>query len=128
MALDPRGQALLDEAKIMVLATVRPDGAPHAVPVWFVWHDGRLYFGTELDTAKVRNIAHRPEVAAVVERGGQEGASHAVIVRGRTARIAPEAMPAGAVRRFRSKYAWDPTRRPDTTAFFVIEPTHVRAW
>jgi len=22
--------------------TVRADGSPHAVPVWFLWHDGRL--------------------------------------------------------------------------------------
>jgi PPOX class probable F420-dependent enzyme len=128
VALDARGRTLLSESKIMVLATVRADGRPHAVPIWFVWHDERLYFGTDLDTTKVRNIERNPEVAAVVERGGQEGASHAVIVQGRASRVAPDAMPAGAVAGFRGKYAWDPTSRAGATAFFVVEPTRIRSW
>jgi len=128
MALDARAEAMLDEAKIMVLATARPDGRPHAIPIWFVWHGGRLYFGTDTDTVKVRNIMHQPEVVAVIERGGQDGASHAVILRGPAVRVATEDIPAGAVTRFRSKYAWDPATRSGATAFFAVAPTHIRAW
>lgn len=36
--------------------TVRSDGSPHAVPVWFFWHDGRVLVMSEPDTAKVRNV------------------------------------------------------------------------
>jgi hypothetical protein len=28
------------------LATVTPDGAPHLMPVWAVWHEGRLWFSS----------------------------------------------------------------------------------
>ncbi|HEU4760074.1 MAG TPA: pyridoxamine 5'-phosphate oxidase family protein, partial [Dehalococcoidia bacterium] len=28
------------------VATARPDGRPHAMPVWAVWLDDRLYFST----------------------------------------------------------------------------------
>ena len=38
------------------LTTVRPDGSPHAVPVWFLWHDGRLLVMSEPRTAKVTNV------------------------------------------------------------------------
>ena len=38
------------------LTTVRGDGSPHAVPVWFLWHDGRLLVMSEPRTAKVSNV------------------------------------------------------------------------
>ena len=28
------------------LITVRPDHAPHAMPIWGVWHERRFYFST----------------------------------------------------------------------------------
>ncbi|WP_392543900.1 pyridoxamine 5'-phosphate oxidase family protein [Oryzobacter telluris] len=36
--------------------TVRADGSPHAVPVWFYWHEDRALVMSEPDTAKVRNV------------------------------------------------------------------------
>jgi len=36
--------------------TVRADGSPHAVPVWFLWHDGRLLVMSEPRTAKVADV------------------------------------------------------------------------
>ena len=36
--------------------TVRVDGSPHAVPVWFLWHAGRLLVMSEPRTAKVTNV------------------------------------------------------------------------
>lgn len=40
------------------LATVRPDGRPHVVPVGAVWLDGALYFTTGQGTRKEKNIGH----------------------------------------------------------------------
>jgi len=63
-------------APVAVLATVRPDGAPHVVPVVFAMAPGRddMVF-TAVDakpksTQRLRrldNIAHRPEVSLLVE-------------------------------------------------------------
>jgi hypothetical protein len=36
--------------------TVRPDGRPHAMPVWGVWLDGRLWFSSGMRSRKVRNL------------------------------------------------------------------------
>ena len=41
-------------------ATVRPDGAPHVMPVWGVWLDGRLWFSSSLRSRKARNLAVEP--------------------------------------------------------------------
>lgn len=40
------------------LATVRPDGGPHAVPVGAIWVDGAFYFTSGPDTRKAKNLAH----------------------------------------------------------------------
>jgi len=40
--------------------TVRPDGAPHVMPVWGVWLDGRLWFSSSLASRKARNLAADP--------------------------------------------------------------------
>jgi hypothetical protein len=42
------------------LATTRPDGRPHVVPVGAVWHEGRFYFSSGPGTRKARNVAENP--------------------------------------------------------------------
>jgi hypothetical protein len=40
------------------LATTRPDGRPHVVPIWFVLDGDDLVFNTGADTVKGRSLAH----------------------------------------------------------------------
>lgn len=40
----------------MWLATVRPDGRPHVVPLGVLWVDGALYFNAGPGTRKARNL------------------------------------------------------------------------
>ncbi|NNG19878.1 hypothetical protein HJ590_09885 [Naumannella sp. ID2617S] len=40
--------------------TVRADGRPHAVPVWFLWWNDRALVMSEPDTVKVRNLRRAP--------------------------------------------------------------------
>jgi hypothetical protein len=51
------------------LATVRPDGRPHSVPVWGVWVEDSLHFGGGRSTRKARNLAANPNVVAHSESG-----------------------------------------------------------
>lgn len=39
------------------LATIRPDGRPHVMPVWAVWADGGLWASSALGSRKARNLA-----------------------------------------------------------------------
>ncbi len=40
--------------------TTRPDGRPHAVPVWFLWRGDRALIMSEPKTVKVANVRHSP--------------------------------------------------------------------
>jgi Pyridoxamine 5'-phosphate oxidase len=51
------------------IATVSPDGRPHATPVDGVWLDDRLYFGGSPQTRRQRNLAHNAAVCVHLESG-----------------------------------------------------------
>lgn len=56
-------EARLRATRSMILATTRPDGRP-ALPTWFWWNDGRLYFITARGTQKARNLGAQPAIVA----------------------------------------------------------------
>jgi PPOX class probable F420-dependent enzyme len=39
------------------VATVRPDGRPHLMPVWAMWHEGALWFSSSNRSRKATNLA-----------------------------------------------------------------------
>ncbi len=49
------------------LATVKINGEPHCVPVWFVIDGDDLLFMTMSTTVKAKNIAHQPKVMICVD-------------------------------------------------------------
>ncbi|MEK9165194.1 MAG: pyridoxamine 5'-phosphate oxidase family protein [Chloroflexota bacterium] len=91
----------LATAKNVWLATVRPDGRPHLVPVWFVVSDGHWYFVTDPKSVKARNLQNNANVALALEDG-----SNPHIVEGRAAVVKPSAQ---VIRLFKKKYDWDIT-------------------
>lgn len=107
----------LRQEKIIWLATTRPNGAPHLVPLWFAWDGRKVYFATPPATRKMRNIRHNPRVAISLPDG-----MNVVILEG-------EASPVdGAERRhaaalFNEKYEWDFAEDPD---YVVVGVTPVK--
>ncbi|MGI8642822.1 MAG: TIGR03667 family PPOX class F420-dependent oxidoreductase [Thermomicrobiales bacterium] len=47
---------------IIWLGTVRPDGRPHLVPVWFDWDGETMTIFSQPDNQKIRNLRHEPRV------------------------------------------------------------------
>ncbi len=47
----------LQKARNYWISTTRPDGRPHAMPVWGVWYDNQFYFSTGRESRKARNLA-----------------------------------------------------------------------
>lgn len=64
------------------LATTRPDGRPHVMPVWGVWMLGAAWCSSAPESRKARNIAGRPEVVITTDDPSQpvvvEGIAHRV--------------------------------------------------
>jgi len=59
---------MLEGSRTGKLATVRADGSPHVVPVWFTFDDeGRLMFLTGERSLKARNMARDARVAIAVD-------------------------------------------------------------
>ncbi len=55
--------AFVRSQRVARVATVGRDGKPHNVPVCMVFVSGRLYFASDKDARKVRNIRSHPTVA-----------------------------------------------------------------
>ncbi len=66
-----RATAQLAQGRNYWINTVRADGAPHAMPVWGVWLDGRLLFSTSRASQKGRNLARDPRVVVHLESGDE---------------------------------------------------------
>ena len=47
----------LESARNYWVCTTRPDGRPHAKPVWGLWLEGRVMFSTDPNSVTARNIA-----------------------------------------------------------------------
>src|SRR5438128_10658627 len=97
------------------LATVRPDGRPHAMPVWGVFLDDAFYFSSGMQSRKVRNLGDNPRCVVCCEVGEDQ-----IILEG----IAEEA-PDPKLRRwfcdvYQAKYDWD--MEGFSEPFFVVHP------
>lgn len=57
----------LTKAHTYWVATTRPDGAPHVMPVWGVWLNDTFSFSTGNQSRKARNLAENPRCVIACE-------------------------------------------------------------
>jgi pyridoxine/pyridoxamine 5'-phosphate oxidase len=108
----------LTESRNYWLATTRPDGRPHAAPVWGLWVDGTLVVSTGRDSRKGRNLAARPELVAHTESGDE-----VVILEGAVEEIELTDELADA---YEAKYAFRPTG--DLGVWYRLRPRVAQTW
>ena len=84
MSLDPThpkyahvDQRLRSEP-IIWLSSVRPDGRPHLVPVWFLWDGASIFIFSQPGAQKIRNLQANPNVTLALE-AADEGADIAIL-------------------------------------------------
>ncbi len=100
------------EARNVWFATVRPDGRPHLVPIWFVVEGGRWYVCTSPGSVKARNLKANPAVALALEDG-----DHPYVVEGQAR---PVDVTAGVAQKFLAKYDWDITAESQYTQLIEV--------
>lgn len=99
-------QAVLENAELFWLSTVRSDGRPHVAPLPAVWHEGRLHFCTGADEQKAVNIERNPRVALTTGNDRwKEGLD--VVVEGSAVRIDDASKLKVLADLWRSKYSGD---------------------
>jgi PPOX class probable F420-dependent enzyme len=57
----------LSAEPVIWLGTVRPDGRPHNVPVWFAWHDPTILIFSMPRTAKATDMRRSPLVSLALD-------------------------------------------------------------
>jgi nitroimidazol reductase NimA-like FMN-containing flavoprotein (pyridoxamine 5'-phosphate oxidase superfamily) len=116
--------ARLEAAKQYWLATVRPDGRPHVVPLDGNWIGDAWYFGGSPETVKYRNLSANPHAALHLE-----DANSAVIVEGVAEVTVPDDEFAERLAELsKAKYGYGPPASVYKTGVWRLEPVRVLAW
>ena len=110
------------------LSTTRPDGRPHAVPVWYIWDGRSLFFISGRRLQKSKNLAGQPWI--VVHAGDGDD----VIILEGPAEIVRDPEELNHVdAAYRAKYV-DPGSGAQATIFepdadlYRVHVKHVMAW
>ena len=130
---DSRVQRFLDGKEIALLATVQADGAPLAMPMWFLHDPAALTMISVEGTQKVRNLRRDPRVCVVAEAGGGGADIRGVAVQGRAEFLADGPERRALAERFHQKYPrlrhlWGGRIMPPDRVMFRIVPAHARSW
>lgn len=107
------------------ITSVKPEGNPHAVPVWGVYVNHLLYFGSNKGAQKTKNLINNPNISVHLESGDE-----VVILEGTAKVITDKKAMEPIATAFKVKY---PPFNPephfdDTMTLFVVLPAKVFAW
>ncbi len=105
------------------VSTTRPDGRPHAAPVWGVWVEGTLYFGTGRRSRKARNLRANPALTVHLESGDD-----VVIIEGVAEEVMDEASLDAVDAAYRAKYGMGVGEAGDGAAWYALRPRAAYTW
>jgi len=130
---DSRIQGFLATKEVAVLATLQADGAPLAMPMWFLHGPTSLTMISVADTQKVHNLRRDPRVSVVAEAVSGSGEIRGVIVQGRIEFLSDGPERRALIDRFHEKYRrleklWSGKAMPPNRVMFTIVPSRVRSW
>lgn len=115
---------LLKSEEICFLATSDLQGNPHVKPIWFVFHEGKIWFETHQPTRAYKNIMENNKICLCF--GGKE----TLIVWGRTIAYTEADAPLPFRQLLHEKYreAMDDTFIYEKTRIFEVVVQKERAW
>ena len=94
-------QQRLDACHNYFLATTRPDGRPHVMPLWGLWHMDLFCFSTAITSIKSKNLLKNPACAVSIEDG------HSALILEGIARVTELDEVPGFVEKYNAKYEGD---------------------
>ena len=103
------------------IVTADEDRRPRAIPVWGIWSDDAVVFGTNPRSRKARNLERDPRVVVHLESGDE-----VVILEGEVEGAEPSDELADA---FEQKYDWRPDLGgADAAGWYRLRPQRAQAW
>ncbi len=114
----------LEQEEIYWVSTTRPDGRPHAAPVWGAWSDCIFHFETDPRSVKGVNLSRNPRVVIHLQDGGDT-----VIVEG-TASIERSASELKKLQaHYSKKYGYTPSWSEESgQVVYRVVPKVAHAW
>jgi PPOX class probable F420-dependent enzyme len=134
MEISPSLERRLRDEKTIWLTTVRADGTPQSVPVWYLWDGDTFLIFSQPSAQKLRNIAQNPKVSIIFAHTDVFGEEGFAVVTGEAA-VDEHAPPSNQIAAYLDKYGTAIEaigRTPEQLAaeFSVairVTPTRVRA-
>jgi general stress protein 26 len=105
------------------LVSLHPDGRPHAMPVWGMWHERAFWFSSSKGSRKTRNLIADPRCTVTTE-----DASNPVIVEGVAEVVSDQEVLATILALENAKYGTDYGMElldPDINACCRVRPRRV---
>jgi PPOX class probable F420-dependent enzyme len=128
-------EAFLKEPNIAVVATVTPDGTPHAVPTWYEYDEGEIVLHMGLGSRRYGNMKRNDNVTVCIDT--RTPPYRAVIIEGRARmkEAAYQGTHAERMRRMAVRYLGDAAgnRYADSiegqrTVIARVAPSRVTSW
>jgi len=73
---------LSEDARVLQVATIGKDGAPHQAPMWFTMDDGKVVFRSFTKSQKIVNLMRDPRLSVLVEAGETYARLRGVMIQG----------------------------------------------
>ena len=80
MQLSKKVDDFLKRTQVCVLATTGPGQVPHAIPIWYLYRDGKIIITTSGASQKSRNVERTGKAMVVFDK--REPPYYAVMVKG----------------------------------------------
>ncbi|PZC43936.1 MAG: Nitroimidazol reductase NimA, pyridoxamine 5'-phosphate oxidase superfamily [Chloroflexi bacterium] len=130
---------LIEDARILQIASIDPDGRPHLLPMWFVFDDqGAIAFTTYGSSQKVKDLERDPRITALAETGDAYDQVRGLSIDGRAAIVRDPHVTARALQLVGAPYGDRPRPDPnpeaepppaaDKRVTVRIHPERVRSW
>lgn len=128
-----RIDGLLRREPVVWLSTVRPDGTPHLVPIWFSWTGSDVLVASKPGAQKVHNLRANPSVMLAL--GEAEDDFDVGLLEGRAELLvtpASDGLPSSHFAKYREQLAAIGLRREEYLATYSqlirIRPTRFLPW
>lgn len=114
----------LERAQHYWIATVRPDGRPHVVPLEGLWIDDAWYYSGSKETVHYRSAEANPQAVLHLEE-----AMKVVIVEGEVLAMDPAlTLELQLAKASREKYGYAPPDADEYVGVLRLTPRRVLAW
>jgi hypothetical protein len=108
------------------VCTTRPDGRPHAAPVWGVWLDNTLYFSSGTTSVKAKNLTKNPQLVVHLESGDDT-----LIIEGTVVALDfNDDRKTTIFKDYGEKYSFNPADGDDAekSVWYELIPTKIMTW